>query len=280
MTLTPDCDGGEAAGKSPDAALPARAWESRLTALPNKRIGDALIFAASFDQEIEGGWFGRLVSLIVDRVYLGHNRSRAVRRTLDGLTAELARNGGLGLNFGSGNSKRRANIINLDIYLTGTVDVVYDGSTLPFEDESFDFVMSQEVFEHIPDCHAALREISRVMKKGAKFYLQLPFIIGYHGIPHDYWRFSASGIETFVESQATFNILEKGMSVGHGTGLYRVLVEFFATTASALASVLYKPVKMGCAILFYWVKWFDLLTPFASERDRIAGGYYVVAERI
>lgn len=266
--------------QSPHALPSQRAWEAKLTRAPDKRIGEALVFAPFVEVGKVPGTFGRFAAFVVDRIYLGHNRSRAVRRTLGALTAELAQSGGVGLNFGSGLSDRRPNIVNLDIYYTDTVDVVYDGSVLPFEDESFDFVMSQEVFEHIPDCHAALREVSRVMKKGAKIYLQLPFTIGYHGVPHDYWRFTVGGIETFVRSQGTLRLIEKGMAVGHGTGLYRVLVEFFATTSSALASSLYKPVKLASAFLFYWVKWFDILTPLATEKDRIAGGYYVVAERI
>ncbi|HMG46781.1 MAG TPA: methyltransferase domain-containing protein [Allosphingosinicella sp.] len=257
-----------------------RIWEDRLCAEPAHLVDGALIFTESFERKTDGGRLGRIASFIVERVYLGHNRTRAVRTALGRLSDELVRSGGLGLNFGSGESERRPNIVNLDIYLTRNVDVVYDGKVLPFQDEVFDFVMSQEVFEHIQDCHAALREVSRVMKKGAKIYLQLPFTIGYHSVPHDYWRFSVVGIEQFAESQGTLEVLEKGLAVGHGTGFYRVLVEFLATTASVFGSIFYKPAKLAFAIIFYWVKLFDLLTPYASQPDRIAGGYYVIAQRI
>ena len=268
---------------APAAAAPAGSepvWAERLLGEPLQRKGQALVYAPSFTESAVQGGPGRLASRIVERVYCDHNRARIVRRTIERLLGQLRAGGGLGLNFGSGGSPRRDNVVNLDIYLTDQVDIVYDGRRIPFRDATFDFIMSQEVFEHIADPEVALDEVARVARPGAKFYLQLPFIIGYHSVPGDYWRFSVVGIERFVESRGTFKVVEKGIAVGHGTGLYRVLVEFLATTASVFGSVFYKPTKLLFAILFYWLKFFDLLTPLASEPHRIAGGYYVVAERV
>ena len=47
---------------------------------------------------------------------------------------------------------------------------------LPYPDASFDFIVSTDVFEHIPlgDQHHAAAEISRVLKKGAKGYIEVP----------------------------------------------------------------------------------------------------------
>jgi SAM-dependent methyltransferase len=202
-----------------------------------------------------------------------------VRRRLEQLFTLLSAQDGLGLNFGSGRSAHIDRIVNLDVYRGDNVDVVYDGRVIPFADATFDLVISQEVFEHIASPATALDDVARVMKPGARLFLQLPFIIGYHSIPGDYWRFSATGIRVFVESTGKFEVVESAMALGHGTGLYRIIVEFVAVTASALAGFLYRPAKLAAAILFYWIKFFDLLTPFASEPDRIAGGYYVVAVR-
>ena len=49
-----------------------------------------------------------------------------------------------------------------------------DGPLLPFEDASFDVVLSFDVFEHIPDSDAHLREVSRVLKPGGRYLLQTP----------------------------------------------------------------------------------------------------------
>lgn len=48
------------------------------------------------------------------------------------------------------------------------------GTTLPFSDESFDVVASFDVFEHIPDTDAHLREVSRVLKPGGWYLIQTP----------------------------------------------------------------------------------------------------------
>ena len=131
------------------------------------RVGDSLVFAETYERPGRPGVFGSVVSYIVDKIYLGHNRTPAVKRTLRKLAEDFERTGGIGLNFGAGGSERRPNMVNLDVYLNDTMHVVYDGRSIPFEDETFDLVMSQEVFEHIPDCQAALDEVARVMKMAA-----------------------------------------------------------------------------------------------------------------
>lgn len=43
---------------------------------------------------------------------------------------------------------------------------VEDGKKYPFEDETFDFIFTYAVFEHIPDINLALKEMMRVTKRG------------------------------------------------------------------------------------------------------------------
>lgn len=49
-----------------------------------------------------------------------------------------------------------------------------DGTATPFKDESFDFVFSNAVLEHIPDNYAAARESARVLKKGKRIVVIVP----------------------------------------------------------------------------------------------------------
>jgi ubiquinone/menaquinone biosynthesis C-methylase UbiE len=49
-----------------------------------------------------------------------------------------------------------------------------DGNSLPFLDESFDIVMSFDVFEHIRDTDHHINEVRRVLKKEGYYVLQTP----------------------------------------------------------------------------------------------------------
>ena len=90
-------------------------------------------------------------------------------------------------------------------------DLVYDGCRLPFEDESFDTVLSVQVLEHTPHPAALSAEMSRVLK--ADGVLSAPFQFRLHEEPHDYYRYyphalralcSAAGLEvTEVHNQGS-----------------------------------------------------------------------------
>jgi ubiquinone/menaquinone biosynthesis C-methylase UbiE len=49
-----------------------------------------------------------------------------------------------------------------------------DALQLPFADNTFDKIICSEVLEHIPDYHAVLKEIKRVLKPGGLFCASVP----------------------------------------------------------------------------------------------------------
>lgn len=54
--------------------------------------------------------------------------------------------------------------------------------TLPFEDETFDFVMSIGVLHHIPDTAKAMKDCVRKIKKGGYFYAYLYYSLDNRGL--------------------------------------------------------------------------------------------------
>lgn len=213
--------------------------------------------------------------LVLEHIYANHNASRRVKRALTQLLDALGP-ADWALNLGAGNTRVHPRAINLDLYDTDNIDIVTRGHELPFLSGSLALVMSQEVLEHLADPVATVSEVRRVLRPGGVFYCQVPFIIGYHPGPYDFWRFTREGVAKLFDP-ALWEIREITTSVGHGSGFYRIAVEFVAVTASAVHRALYLPVKALAAILLWPLKVADLLTPFVSEADRIPGGYFCIA---
>ncbi|MDX1762452.1 MAG: methyltransferase domain-containing protein [Christiangramia sp.] len=74
--------------------------------------------------------------------------------------------------------KRFRNLSNLDYTTTDLnsplADVKADICNLPFENESFDFILCNHVLEHIPDDKKAMQELYRILKTGGTAILQIP----------------------------------------------------------------------------------------------------------
>ncbi len=73
-------------------------------------------------------------------------------------------------------------------------DFLYDGVTLPFEDASFDTVLSVSVLEHTARPNELLTEMARVLKEDGVLILSAPFSFRLHEEPHDYFRYSPHGL--------------------------------------------------------------------------------------
>lgn len=217
--------------------------------------------------------------LIVSRFYADHNNSPSVKKAIKRMLSVLQNNGGdFGINVGSGTTNLHKRMINIDVVNNENVDVVVTGSTLPFADETIAIAISQEAIEHIADARQTVSEIHRVLARGGLFYCQVPFVIGFHPGPSDYWRFTRQALEYMFENE-NWTVEELEISVGHGTGFYRIAVEFFAVSVSILHHRLYIPTKGLFSILLYPFKWFDYLTRFSKQKDRMPGGYYCIARK-
>lgn len=114
------------------------------------------------------------------------------------------------LEVGSGNMNLNdPNIIRMDVTLTPYVDVVADAHHLPFLPESFDFIFSLAVFEHLRNPFQAAKSIYEALKDGGYIYHECNFVFAYHGYPHHYFNATLQGMEQVFSD---FTVLRKGVA--------------------------------------------------------------------
>jgi SAM-dependent methyltransferase len=74
----------------------------------------------------------------------------------------------------------------------------FEGSQWPVDSGSVDLVLSTETLEHVPRPLPFLQEARRCLKPGGCLLLTVPFAARWHYIPHDYWRFTPSGLKQLL----------------------------------------------------------------------------------
>jgi SAM-dependent methyltransferase len=79
-------------------------------------------------------------------------------------------------------------------------DLYYDGKRLPFDDHTFDTVLSAQVLEHTPEPLALVREMARVLRPGGVLILSVPFSFRLHEEPRDYFRYTPHGLRSLCEA--------------------------------------------------------------------------------
>ena len=69
-------------------------------------------------------------------------------------------------------------------------DLFWNGSEIPLESASVDFLFATEFLEHYYDTNHILKEIKRVLKPGGMFFFTVPNLWPLHEVPYDYHRFT------------------------------------------------------------------------------------------
>lgn len=114
------------------------------------------------------------------------------------------------LDVGCG-SKPYQELFNVDEYIglefdserarmAGVADYYYDGTKFPFDDNSFDSVLCNQVLEHVFTPELFVSELNRVLKEGGEVFLTVPFVWDEHEQPYDYARYTSFGLKALFEN--------------------------------------------------------------------------------
>jgi SAM-dependent methyltransferase len=72
---------------------------------------------------------------------------------------------------------------------------VCDLSDIPVEDARFDFILFNQVMEHLPEPSQVLRELHRVLKPDGKMIYTGPLFYEEHEQPYDFYRYTRFGLQ-------------------------------------------------------------------------------------
>lgn len=129
------------------------------------------------------------------------------------------------LNVGAGFTNYGERVINLDIFDSGTTNVIASSLDMPFADETGDLLILQGVLEHVLSEEKTLEECFRVLKKGGLFYTEMPFLQPYHPTPIDLRRTTLPGI---TELCLPLEEVEKGIHTGPASTVTWIVRELIA----------------------------------------------------
>ncbi len=86
---------------------------------------------------------------------------------------------------------------SVDFAIQYSPNIIGDIHSLPFKSGSVDAIICKAVLEHVPEPTIAVREMYRVLRRGGKLFVYMPFLYPYHGgkVYKDYYRFTQDAVE-------------------------------------------------------------------------------------
>ncbi|MDR1561056.1 MAG: class I SAM-dependent methyltransferase [Holosporaceae bacterium] len=104
-------------------------------------------------------------------------------------------------------------------------DFVYDGHAFPFQNETYDGIISNEVLEHVFNPDEFLSEVSRVLKRNGKLLLTVPFVWDEHEQPGDFARYTSFGIKYLLKKHG-FKIIYFHKSANNITIIFQLINDY------------------------------------------------------
>jgi SAM-dependent methyltransferase len=107
---------------------------------------------------------------------------------------------------------------------------------MPFEDRSFDTIISSDVLEHLWNPVEVMKDLARVLRPGGKVILNTPFNYWVHEAPHDYFRWTRFAIEGLA-TRAGLQVVERIPCGGSKEVLADIALKITLRVSSKAASV-------------------------------------------
>lgn len=180
------------------------------------------------------------------------------------------------LNVGAGYTNFGPQVINLDIFDSGTTDVIGSALVLPFADSCADLVILQGVLEHVADANRTLTECYRVLKPGGLFYTEMPFLQPYHESPIDMRRSTRPGLAQLCAPMVE---VESGIHIGPASAMTWMIRELLAGLISRGRPRLYGRVSSLVGWVVFPLKFADYFLEKLPYLHTIASSCYYLGRK-
>ena len=160
-------------------------------------------------------------------------------------------------------------------------ETIGDVHSLPFEDESFEFILCTEVLEHLHTPHQAIAEMKRVLKSGGALVLTTRFVFPIHDAPHDYYRYTEYGLRHLFKDWDIIQLQAETQSFSAMGALFQRLG--FQTNLKG--GKFTKIILYGFAFLLDRLNWiikeeYGDITKKSLTKNNFTTGYYIVCSKL
>jgi SAM-dependent methyltransferase len=101
----------------------------------------------------------------------------------------------------------------------------FNGEDIPFESDMFSGLVCTEVLEHVQNYQKLIDEMYRVMRKGGKAIITVPWSARYHYIPYDFFRYTPASLKIMFAMFSEVHIKPRGTDIA--TIASKVIVLWF-----------------------------------------------------
>ncbi len=151
------------------------------------------------------------------------------------------------------------------------------GERLNFDDNSFDFVLSSQVLEHVKDVEQYMGECFRVLKSGGILLLSTHGTWQFHASPYDYNRWTCMGLQYLIE-RSGFEVIEYKPILGQLAVTSQLRLSFFDSFAKMIGTA--GRIILAPVAIFYQLKMMieDIITP-ARVKKRDSAIFLFIAKK-
>jgi SAM-dependent methyltransferase len=160
---------------------------------------------------------------------------------------------------------------------------VCDLKSIPVEDCRYDYIVFNQVMEHLPEPMLILKELFRVLKPGGKIIYTAPLFYEEHEQPYDYYRYTQFAVRyLFSEAGFAFDKLE-WLDGYYATVAYQMntMARYLPTNpidvAPGLLGILLSPFLLllrsqmaALSILFHWLEMKQKITSRGYPKNYVA----------